>query len=76
MQHAANNSKDHTDQDSVLKSTLVNTVAALMLISTLFVTAFASIEASASPAHGPVQSGGPAHSVGNDGHMVSVGYLA
>lgn len=54
------------DQDNVLKSTLVTTVAALALITTLFLTAFASIEAVASPVH----QGGDARAI------VSVRYLA
>jgi hypothetical protein len=54
------------DQDNVLKSTLVTTVAALALITTLFLTAFASIEAAASPVH----QGGDARA------LVSVRYLA
>ncbi|WAC24156.1 hypothetical protein [Blastomonas sp. SL216] len=54
------------DQDNVLKSTLVTTVAALALITTLFLTAFASIEAAASPVH----HNGDARSI------VSVRYLA
>ncbi len=66
MQHA-NQTKDRTaHEDSAFKSTLVTTVAALMLVTTLFVTAFASIEATASPArHGS-----------DAGNMVSVRYLA
>lgn len=66
MQQAPNPISDKADHDTVLKSTLITTVAALMLISTLFVTAFASIEAVASPVH----SGADA------GNMVSVRYLA
>ncbi|MFN3817997.1 hypothetical protein [Blastomonas sp.] len=65
MQYA-NHSNDQTAQeDSVFKSTLITTVAALMLVSTLFVTAFASIEAAASPRNGV-----------DAGKMVSVRYLA
>ena len=63
----ANQSNDQPAQeDSVFKSTLVTTVAALMLVTTLFVTAFASIEAAASPARPAVDAG----------KMVSVRYLA
>jgi|TARA_Y100000296_G_scaffold81065_1_gene107522 hypothetical protein len=54
------------DQDNVLKSTLITTVAALALITTLFLTAFASIEAAASPVH---------HD-GDARALVSVRYLA
>lgn len=54
------------DQDNVLKSTLITTVAALALVTTLFLTAFASIEAAASP----VQHNGDARTI------VSVRYLA
>lgn len=66
MQHAANPQEEQVEQDTVLKSALVTTVAALMLVSTLFISTFASVEAAASPAKG----------AGDDGHMVSVGYLA
>lgn len=66
MQHAAQPQEEQASEDTVLKSALVTTVAALMLVSTLFITAFSSVEAAASPAQG----------AGNDGHMVSVGYLA
>ena len=62
--HASN--ANSQDQDNVLKSTLVTTVAALALITTLFLTAFASIEAAASPVH----QGGDARNI------VSVRYLA
>ena len=66
MRYANQTNDQTTQEDNVFKSTLVTTVAALMLVSTLFVTAFASIEATASPAH---------H--GSDaGNMVSVRYLA
>ncbi len=66
MQHSTNSDSDATDHDAVLKSTLITTVAALMVITTLFVTAFSSLEASASPAHRGT----------NAGNMVSVRYLA
>ena len=65
--HYANQTTDQTTQeDGVFKSTLITTVAALMLVTTLFLTAFASIEAAASP----VRHGTDA------GNMVSVRYLA
>lgn len=63
----ANHANDQTEQDdSVLKSTLFNTVAALLLVTTLFIGTFASIEAAASPARPGVDAG----------QMVSVRYLA
>jgi hypothetical protein len=62
--HASN--ANSQDQDNVLKSTLITTVAALALITTLFLTAFASIEAAASPVH---------HN-GDARALVSVRYLA
>ncbi|WP_017670905.1 hypothetical protein [Blastomonas sp. AAP53] len=63
----ANQTNDQTAQeDGVFKSTLITTVAALMLVTTLFLTAFASIEAAASP----VQHDRDA------GKIVSVRYLA
>lgn len=66
MQYANHNADQKAQEDNVLKSTLVTTVAALMLVTTLFVTAFASIEAVASPArHGA-----------DAGNIVSVRYLA
>lgn len=66
MQQASHTNDRTTQEDSVFKSTLVTTVAALMLVTTLFITAFASIEAVASPArHGA-----------DAGTMVSVRYLA
>ena len=66
MQNASHSNNQTTREDSVFKSTLVTTVAALMLITTLFLTAFASIEATASPARPGVDAGS----------IVSVRYLA
>ncbi len=66
MQQASNTDQQTAQEDRVLKSTLVTTVAALMLVTTLFVSAFASMEAVASPAR---------HN-GDAGTMVSVRYLA
>ncbi|MFN3475551.1 MAG: hypothetical protein ACK4ZW_16045 [Blastomonas sp.] len=66
MRYANQTNDQTTQEDGVFKSTLITTVAALMLVTTLFVTAFASIEAVASPAPRGVDAG----------KMVSVRYLA
>jgi hypothetical protein len=66
VQKAHQSNAQANDQDNVFRSTLITTVAALALITTLFLTAFASIEAVASPVH----PGGTA------GKIVSVRYLA
>lgn len=66
MRYANQTNDQTTQEDSVFKSTLVTTVAALMLVTTLFLTAFASIEAAASPARHGLDAG----------KMVSVRYLA
>lgn len=66
MQYANQTNDQSAQEDSVFKSTLVTTVAALMLVTILFTTAFASIEAVASPVR----------SDGNAGNIVSVRYLA
>ncbi|WP_373487665.1 hypothetical protein [Blastomonas sp.] len=66
MHNAADTQSQSADEGTVLKSAMLTTVSALLLISTLFVTSFASMEAVASPAH----SGADA------GTLVSVGYLA
>jgi hypothetical protein len=66
MQHGADMPSQSADEANVLKSTLMATVAALLVISTLFVTSFASMEAFASPARTGATSG----------TLVSVRYLA
>jgi hypothetical protein len=66
VRYANQTNEQTTQEDSVFKSTLITTVAALMLVTTLFLTAFASIEAAASPVR---------HD-GDAGKIVSVRYLA
>ena len=66
MRYANPSNEQTTQEDSVFKSTLITTVAALALVTTLFLTAFASIEAAASPVR---------HD-GDAGKIVSVRYLA
>lgn len=66
MRYANQSHEQTTQEDSVFKSTLITTVAALALVTTLFLSTFASIEAAASPVRQD----------GNAGTIVSVRYLA